>query len=511
MINCLKTIIHIILGATLIFLSSCTSDSDDSLIIVAENDYALFITDGAISLKSGSNYQYTAAFVSSSSEVTTPNVSWSLETLAGDESIASISSNGQLTANAVGAAIVTATYEVNDITYSASVPLDIYTPGILTFIPGAIIAHVSEPPLQIENVYYALTGEVLNASYSSSNSNIASVSASGLISFVEAGQCVITATATNIDGSPSQTIPVLVYDDIASVLPVARIEVTPKSSTLFPGETLQFEAKIYDGNNKVVSDKQVTWNVISRDEDIDGLDLEVGTINSNGLFNATIYGRAQVVASVDGVSGTADVFVVPEFVIITDPLIASIAPGKTKQFTASVHAMNKETITLNQTPEPSPPAIKWDMPSIGGAFDIGSVDENGLVSINENAQPGLVGILDASAEDKSRYYSGGSIITVSTPSPDCDCGTADENANSLEVSQTTINLNLIGNSTAQINAQILDTSGNSISATIAYCSDNLQVAKVDDNGLVVGVLAGQATITVCHGNLSKDISINVSL
>jgi hypothetical protein len=87
--------------------------------------------------------------------------------------------------------------------------------------------------------------------------------------------------------------------------PVTRVEVMPAEVTLMPMETQQFDAMCYDAfDNENVADCAPTWSVA---------DADAGTIDAAGLFTAGTPDDypAAVVATVDSVTGTADVTVEP--------------------------------------------------------------------------------------------------------------------------------------------------------------------------------------------------------
>jgi hypothetical protein len=87
--------------------------------------------------------------------------------------------------------------------------------------------------------------------------------------------------------------------------PVTRVEVMPSEATLMPMETQLFAAMCYDAfDNENVADCTPTWSVA---------DADAGSIDASGLFTAAMPGDypAAVVATVDSVTGTADVTVEP--------------------------------------------------------------------------------------------------------------------------------------------------------------------------------------------------------
>ena len=506
--NLLKLVIIISLG---IGLTGCGSDNSDDPLDPALTGYALFV-DGALALEIGSTTSYQALFISVLGEETNPSVEWTVENLLGTEQIATISNTGILSADQTGAVLVTATYDFEGVTYQASLPIDIYSPSAFVVSPGAIIGSIGEK-IDLTAIYLNTLSETFNVSYSSNNSGVASVSNSGEVSLVSHGNAVITVSAS-IAGNPVQEVPVLVVGEVDIPLEVAKVEISPKSANFFPGESLQFSATVYDSEGNEVEGKEISWKVEGLEKDDNGNLISVGAMGTDGTFSAEVFGPGQVTATVEGISSVASVYVVPEFVVVIDPFSVSIAPGSSKSFTASVHEMDKETLLLNETPIANPPSISWELLDFGiDIFNIGTVSQDGEVTIKEDALPGLFSLLMAyPTQNLSNYAPGFSLVDVAIAS-ECECGEKNADAVSISVNLEDLNLSLFGTSTAEIHAEVLDQEGTAIDGAItSFCSNNEQVVTVDDTGFVIATgLTGEAVITVCHGDLSKEIPVTVAL
>lgn len=121
----------------------------------------------------------------------------------------------------------------------------------------------------------------------------------------------------------------------------------------------------------------------------------------------------------------------------------------------------------------------------------------------------MIGLLMAYVDD-NKYAPGFSILSVAIAS-DCDCGAAVEGAADIDVNTDAITFSLIdGNTSASRPAVIVDSEGLEIAgATAQYCSDNEQVVNVDSDGNINAAQPGTAHITVCHGDISKEITVTV--
>lgn len=485
---------------------SCGSDDDSPSNSDRNNstEFSLFIETGAIITTQGDQVPLSAVTVDVNGETSsTSGVSWSV----GDESVGIISNN-IFQASGTGATFITASVMINDVEYTHSVPITVNARnGLFAVVPGAIIWDVEGGDIPLEAIYLG-TGSP-SFSFSSANSAIASVSSSGNVSFLSAGQTVITATC-NADGNTyTQSIPVVVVGDISVPLPVTRVQVEPASSNLFLDQTVQLSAKAFNNSGEVTDQYPVIWQTLND---------TIATVDANGLVSPKEFGRVTIQAIIEGVIGQAEIFVYPNKVIIVDPFQVSKGPGESQTFTAETYTVNRTTFLLEANPDANNPSgLQWWLPFNSIPFfpslaEITSSDNNtATVKINDNAQALLPVIVEAFVNDPT-IAAGGSVITVGTSfSGDCDCPPQDQDANSLNItSSTNVNLDLFMNFTSQINAEVLDASNNPLSsASIAYCSSNETVAIVDTDGLISAFGFGTAEITVCHGDLEETISVTV--
>ncbi len=83
---------------------------------------------------------------------------------------------------------------------------------------------------------------------------------------------------------------------------VARVTVTPATSTLDVGGTAQLSAVTYDAAGAVLQGKSIAWSTSAS---------TVASVTSTGLVTGVSQGNATITATADGRRGTADITVVP--------------------------------------------------------------------------------------------------------------------------------------------------------------------------------------------------------
>ena len=97
-----------------------------------------------------------------------------------------------------------------------------------------------------------LTGRTM--SFASSASTVASVSASGLVTAVAAGQANITVTVDGKTAEAAITVPP------AAPAAVASVALSPATVTLDAGETATLSARVADAANNALAGRAVTWS-----------------------------------------------------------------------------------------------------------------------------------------------------------------------------------------------------------------------------------------------------------
>jgi uncharacterized protein YjdB len=136
-----------------------------------------------------------------------------------------------------------------------------------------------------------LSGQTVT--YASSNTAVASVSTTGLVSALTAGSATITATVD----SQSDAITIVVEEDTTA----ATLTLDPGDTNLAVGDTLTFTATVTTAGGDTLSGAAVTFA---------STESAVATVNpSSGLVTAVAVGRTNLVATSGTVSDTVEVSV----------------------------------------------------------------------------------------------------------------------------------------------------------------------------------------------------------
>src|SRR5207244_1744860 len=153
----------------------------------------------------------------------------------------------------------------------------------------------------------------------SSNTGVATVNSSGLVTGVAAGSATITATSEGVNGTSALTV---------TNVPVASVTVSPAAPSVPAGQTGPLAATPEDAGGAALTGRVVTWASSA---------TGVATVSGSGLVTGGAAGSATITATSEGQSGTAGVTVsiVPVASVTVTPATASISTGQTVQLTGT--------------------------------------------------------------------------------------------------------------------------------------------------------------------------------
>ena len=240
--------------------------------------------------------------------------------------LATVSTSGLVTGVAAGGPVtITATSE--GVSASAAVTV--------TLAPVASVAVTPAPASVIIGATTQLTATLKDASdntltgravtWLSSNTALATVSATGLITGIAAGGPVtITATSEGINGTTNVTV---------TPVPVATVSVAPGSTPLNTGGTVQLTATTKDAAGNTLAGRTISWVSSS---------TAVATVSTAGLVTAVGGGNATITATSEGHSGSATV-------AVTDGTTIGLAGGTVNAASGAVKLVFQTNTVPNGT------------------------------------------------------------------------------------------------------------------------------------------------------------------
>lgn len=234
------------------------------------------LSQSSLSMTEGETEQLSASVYPTNA--TNKNVNWS----SNDKSVATVSSNGLVTAKSVGTATVTCRaadgsgkYATCKVTVKAS---KVYVTSISLNKTSASLSVGETTQLSATVSPNSATNKSVN--WSSDNTSVATVSSNGLVTAKSAGNATITCKATDGSGKKA-TCSITVKETVKPT----SITLNKSKASITEGETLQLTATITPSD---AADKTITW--ISDN-------TAVATVDNNGLVTAKKAGTANIIAT----------------------------------------------------------------------------------------------------------------------------------------------------------------------------------------------------------------------
>ena len=419
------------------------------------------ITPTSLTLNAiGGTVQLTArVFDQNNSVMSSAVVSWSSDNIG----IVTVSGSGLVTAVKNGNAVITARSGAASATVIVRVA---QTASSITIEPSsatlmsigatvqltAIVSDENEQPVEDAVV-----------TWRSGDEGVATVDNQGLVTAVGNGATQVTARS----GSAEASVPVSVMQSAAS------LSIEPSSATLMSiGATVQLSATVMDDNGQPVEDAVVTWQ---------SSDVDVATVNDQGLVTAVGNGMTQVTARSGSTEASVPVSVMQSASSITiEPASATLMSiGATVQLTATVSDENGQPVEHAE--------VAW----LSSDETVVTVNAQGLVTAVGN------GMTEVTARSGSVEAS----VPVSVM----------QSASSITIEPTSATLMSIG-ATIQLSATVLDENGQSVEdAVVTWRISDEGVATVNDQGLVTAVGNGVTEVTARSGSAESSIDVTVNI
>ena len=386
-----------------------------------------------------------------------------LEWTSSNPEIATVSSNGFITATGIGSATITAA-AVDGSGVKAECMVSVS--GVP--VKSIVLSRTSASLKATETVTLTATVTPANASdksvlWSSNNNEIATVDDNGVITAQSIGETVISAT--------SVSNPEVTADCRITVVPtpVTEINLNQTSVSIQVGATFEFEATILP---ETATNKNLSWS---------SSNSEVASIDANGVVTAHAIGTTTINALAgdgSGITASATVNVIP-----------TPADGIEIQTPPSTQFKVGETISLTAIVSPDDATDK----SIVWTSDNNNIATVGTTGVVTAVNVGKVNIKATNSAGLSDE------ITLTVIS------TLAEGINVIP-SQLTLKVNESGALTVNITPATTTDKG------VVFASSNTEVAIVDAEGRITALSLGETVITARTNdgsNLSASCKVTV--
>ena len=384
------------------------------------------------------------------------SVAWS----SSNASVATVDGSGLVTAMANGTATITA--RAGSASGSAAVTVAQSVSAVSVSPAAATLVAFADTVRLVAEATDANGHAVVGAGFSwtSSDTAVARVDDSGLVTGVDEGTATITATSGSASGSASVTV----------AQSVGTVAITPAADTLVVADTVRLSAEATDANGHAVAGAEFTWA---------SSDTLVAVVDGGGLVTAAAAGEAAITATSSGVTGRAAIVVAaraPTTVAVTPDTVVFTAVGQTMRLAAEVRDQLGRPIEGM--------AVSWS----SGDTLVATVDGAGLVA----AAGAGTATVTASVGDAT----GAAVVTVT------------QSAASVTVSPAADTI--APGDTLRLAAEAFDDNGHRVRDTeFVWAASDVSVVRVDESGLVTGVSEGTATITATTGDASGIAEITV--
>jgi uncharacterized protein YjdB len=250
-----------------------------------------------------------------------------------DESVATVTSDGVVTARAIGTAQIAASSEGQSAI--AVVNVTQRPVATVTVLPTTAQLTVGGS-VTLSAATFDLDGNLLTnrtVLWSSSNTNVATVDAQGTVQGRGVGSATISATSEGKTGSATANV---------TLVPVGSVTVAPTSFTLSVGQQALLTATVRDGAGNVLTGRTVSWSSDAP---------SIASVSQGGLVTAAAAGSAGITASLEGKSATALITVTPATPpppaidrVTISPKDWEPDPGDVRQFVARAFDANDKEI-----------------------------------------------------------------------------------------------------------------------------------------------------------------------
>jgi uncharacterized protein YjdB len=423
---------------------------------------AIEITPSTSSLAVGAQLPLTAVARGVDGKIVTDAaLVWSVK----DPSIATVSSTGVVTGVALGNTQIAASANGKS---GLAVITVLKTPVASVVVRPLHVDAIAGSHTQLTAITYDAANNILSdraVVWASSNANVATVDANGMVNAVAPGSATITGTAEGKSDAATFTV---------TQGTVASVAVTPNPVSITVGQSSQLQAAAHDASGITITGRPVSWS---------SGNTAIATVSESGLVKGVAAGTTTITATIDGKTGSTPVTVtnIPVASVAVQPTSTSVAQGSSVQFFATVKDANGTVVTDR--------VVAWTSSNEA----VATVSPGGVVTGK--------GAGNATITATSEGVSGSGTVNV--------LGIAAVPVASVAVSPAADTVTI--GQTVTLTATTKDANGNVLTGrAVTWTTSNAGVATVSSTGDVTGVSADTVTITATSEGKSGSSKITVT-
>ena len=419
---------------------------DSEIVLTVEPVYvqSVVLDNSTLELHVGESSKLNATVLPENA--TDKSVTWT----SSNNSVATVDTNGNVTAVSLGTATITA--KSGDVTAGCEVKVLPIAVSSVTLNKTSLELAVGGSE-QLSATVLPENATDKSVTWTSSDKKVATVDANGNVKAISAG----TATIMAKSGDVTTSCEVTVY-----TVPASSVTLNKSTLELAIGGSEQLSATVLPENT---TDKSVTWA---------SSDNSIATVDTNGNVTAVSVGSGTITVSCGEVTANCEVTVITIAAssVTLDKSTLELIVGSSDKLTATVSPAN----TTDKS-------VKW------------TSSDASVVAVNAS------GRIVAKA-------AGTATITAT-----CGEATASCKVTVLPVAVTSVTLNktsmsLTMGGSGQLTATVSPT--NATDKSVTWTSSDKSIATVDANGKVTPVSAGTATITATCGGKTASCKVTVS-
>ncbi|WP_193003613.1 beta strand repeat-containing protein [Aeromonas simiae] len=439
-----------------------------TLTVTSATVQSLQVIPATLNLAMGTQTQMSALATLSDGSVqdVSSQVSWS----SSDPAVATVTSQGMVSAIAKGSVTIGA--NLQGISQSASLTItDAVVSSIQVIPPTPSLAAGTKLQFQALATFSDGTTQDVSgkASWISSATDVLAINLSGEATGLKAGNATVTAT---LGGVTSNGASVTVTNAVVSTVQISL----SGASSLAKGTSVQFSAQaiLSDGTTQDVSN-QVSWL---------SSDTSRVTIDASGKATAVALGSSNISAKINGVESTPITLTVTDATLAqlqVTPATITLAKGTSQQLTAM--ATFSDGSTQNLTSQ-----VSWGVtPS-----SIATVSGSGQLTAVATGSATVVATQGGISSNEAQLT-----VTAATVS-------------SIEIGASSTSLAAGSKTQLSAKATLSDGSEQDVSSQVSWSSSDANVATVNASGQVTAVNPGSATIHAQLNGVAQDLAITVT-